>query len=465
MTDPTPVRQPSTALQPSVLVVDDDLALGRVLLALLRQAGLPGEHVSSAARALAELERRPFDVVLTDLRMPGMDGMTLLSEIGSRWPGQPVLLLTAHGNVPTAVEAMRRGAAGFLLKPFQREQILFEIRKAAASVAPRDESPPELPTSGELIAESPVMQEVLRLVQRAAGSSASVLLRGESGTGKERLVELIHSMSPRSAKPLIRVHCAALPDTLIEDELFGHEKGAFTGAIALRQGRVELADGGTLFLDEVGDIALGTQVKLLRLLQERTFERLGGAATQQADVRFVAATHQDLEALCQRGTFREDLFYRLDVVPIWVPPLRERGDDVLRLLRHYFARFVHESQRELSLADDALNLLAKQPWPGNVRELRNFVERLVVLAADTQIRESDVRRELARLPLAAPLPAAEPGVAPVCASLDETRREAERRHLEWALDRCGGHRTQAARICGVSRSRFYLLLQRYGLDS
>lgn len=260
----------------SVLVVDDDLAMGRVLLALLRQAGLHGEHVPSGARAIAALERRPFDVVLTDLRMPGMDGLSLLTEIGRRWPGLPVLLLTAHGSVPTAVEAMRRGATGFLLKPFQREEILFELRKAVASAAPREERPPELPSQGELVAESPAMQEVLGLVRRAAATSASVLLRGESGTGKERLVELIHDTSPRSGQPLVKVHCAALPDALIEDELFGHERGAFTGATAQRQGRVELAEGGTLFLDEVGDIALGTQVKLLRLLQERTFERLGG---------------------------------------------------------------------------------------------------------------------------------------------------------------------------------------------
>jgi two-component system response regulator AtoC len=471
--------------KPNVLIVDDDDALGRVLKAMLRQDQIQAEHVPSARRALQLLETRPFDVVLTDLRMPQMDGMQLLTELRQRWPELPVLMLTAHGSVATAVEAMRLGAASFLLKPFDREQILFELRKATLAAKPHADKPPELGLDTGLVGDSPAMREVHELIDRAATTNASVLVRGESGTGKERVVEAIHRRSRRASGPLIKVPCAALPDSLIEDELFGHERGAFTGAVARRQGRFELADGGTIFLDEIGDISPAVQVRLLRVLQERQFERIGGSETIEVDVRVITATHQDLEARCQSGLFRHDLLYRLDVLPIWLPPLRERDSDTALLIEHFATFFGQEHGRELQLDDDALALLRAQPWPGNVRELRNFIERLVVLARDPRVSANDVRRELARAPLPSPPEGqnsqtegqpAEPSLGgrdsdPLLLerpanvpSLDEARRDAERRYLLWALERCGGNRTQAARISGVSRRTFYNLLQRHDLD-
>ncbi|PIE19514.1 MAG: two-component system response regulator [Proteobacteria bacterium] len=469
-----------------MLIVDDDKPLGCVLKAMLRQDKLEAEHVLSGRRALEVLETRPFDVVITDLRMPQMDGMELLAELRRRWPALPVLMLTAHGTVATAVEAMRLGAASFLLKPFEREQVLFELRKAALSSAPQADQPPDLVLDNGLIGESPAMREVYQLIDRAASSNANVLVRGESGTGKERVVEAIHQRSARAAGPLVKLHCAALPDSLIEDELFGHERGAFTGAVARRQGRFELAHGGTIFLDEIGDISEAVQVRLLRVLQERCFERIGGSETIEVDVRVITATHQDLDTRCRSGLFRRDLLYRLDVLPIWLPPLRDRADDIVRLVEHFVALFGAEYERSLTIDDEAMALLHAQPWPGNVRELRNFIERLVVLACEATIGAVDVRRELARAPLTSTLSGSASAQsvrdAPTkhhtdsrrlsgregsssLPSLGDARRDAERRYLLWALERCKGNRTQAARISGVSRRTFYNLLERHGIAS
>jgi two-component system response regulator AtoC len=315
--------------QKSVLVVDDDPALGKVVGALLAQDGIEARCVRSGAEALAALAERPVDVVITDLRMPGMDGMTLLGKISAEHPGTPVIMFTAHGSVPLAVEAMKRGAAEFVLKPFAREELLFVVHKALATAAQAEARPLDTaPAAGRFTGASQAMRECQSLVTRAAAGTATVLLRGESGTGKEVAARAIHDQSPRRKGPFVRVHCAALPDALLESELFGYEKGAFTGAVQRKPGRVELSQGGTLFLDEIGDTTLSVQVKLLRLLQEKEYERLGGVETLKADVRFVAATHRDLEAMIKSGTFREDLFYRLSVVPIGLPPLRERPEDI-----------------------------------------------------------------------------------------------------------------------------------------
>jgi DNA-binding NtrC family response regulator len=372
-----------------------------VLSALLTQSGFSAAHVTSGQRALERLDSAHFDLVVSDLRMPEMDGLTLLSEIGQRWPDVPVVMLTAHGTVPIAVECMRAGAADFLTKPFDRDEIVFVLDKVLQASAPAREKSPQLPTGpGALIGTSNAMAEVYRLLRQAAPTLSTVLVLGESGTGKELVARAIHDNSQRARKPFVKVHCAALPDNLLESELFGYEKGAFTGAATRKPGRVELAQGGTLFLDEIGDITPAIQVKLLRVLQDRGFERLGGTATLSADVRFVAATHRNLEAMVQEGTFREDLFYRLNVVPIWLPPLRERTSDVPRLARHFCADSARRAGRaDATLSDEAVELLAHQPWPGNVRQLQNFVERLVVLSEDPRIGAADVRRELARQPM------------------------------------------------------------------
>jgi two-component system response regulator AtoC len=454
----------------SVLVVDDDTAVGTVLAALLQQAGLAATHVQGGDAALRALEKRPADVLVTDLRMPGMDGMGLLRHVRERWPEVPVIVLTAHGTVPLAVEAMRGGADDFLLKPFDRDQIVYVVRKALHEASHRAAAAggtlvPGLVSASE--SESPAVQEAYSLIARAARSSATVLIRGESGTGKELAARSVHEQSPRSKGPFVVIHCAALPETLLESELFGHEKGAFTGAACRKPGRIELADGGTLFLDEIGDVPLQIQVKLLRVLQEKSFERLGGTQTVKVDVRFVAATHRDLDAMVQGGTFREDLYYRLAVVPITMPPLRSRPDDIAPLVERFVGRFGETNGKsEMSIDAAAVARLKAESWPGNVRQLQNFVERLVVLSDGTRITVADVERELARsAAIGGKAPATPSGPQPFhgTGTLEDRRRQAEREALREALERVQGNRTMAARILGVSRRTLYNMLSDHGL--
>jgi DNA-binding NtrC family response regulator len=442
----------------SILVVDDDAAMGQVLTALLSQAGLHADHVSSGPDAIARLEKRPYDLVLTDLRMPGMDGMTLLAELARQWPDLPVIMLTAHGNVPLAVEAMKAGAAEFMLKPFDREELVFVVQKVLAGAQRANDHAPALPTSTKLLGDSPAMREVLDLVRRAAPGNATVLLLGESGTGKELVAHAIHEASPRKTKPFVKLNCGALPDALLESELFGYEKGAFTGAATRKPGRIELAHEGTLLLDEIGDITLPMQVKLLRVLQEREIERLGGTTTIKVDVRFLAATHRDLPEMVEKGLFREDLFYRLNVVPIHLPPLRSRGEDIEPLARKFTLAHAKANAKEIELSADALRLLGREPWPGNVRQLQNFIERLVVLCDGPTITASDVERELSRI---APSPPSSQKEGE--GSLDATRKGAEREAIRTALTRASGNRTVAARILGLSRRGLYYKLDEHGL--
>ncbi|MFP2901790.1 sigma-54-dependent transcriptional regulator [Corallococcus sp. 4LFB] len=459
----------SDALKGHVLVVDDDPALLKVLGALLTQAGLTPHPASSAKDALALLARRPIDVVLSDVRMPGMSGMELLAEVGRGWPDVPVLLMTAHGTVPLAVEAMKAGAADFVLKPFDREELLFTLRKALlhASNAPEPARAGGKALDGLLMGQSRAMTEVKALLVKAAQGTATVLLRGESGTGKELAARALHEGSPRRAGPFVKLHCAALPDTLLESELFGYEKGAFTGAATRKPGRVELAHGGTLFLDEIGDVSPAVQVKLLRVLQEREFERLGGTQTVKVDVRFVAATHQALEDGVRRGTFREDLFYRLNVVPLWLPTLRERPEDIPLLARHFLDVHARTNGRPpFRLSDDGLRALQAQPWPGNVRQLQNFLERLVVLSDGPVLTGADVARELSRQPGIAPPPVAAPLLPSPSdsATLESRRKDVEKEALVDALKRAGDNRTLAARLLGVSRRTLYNKLEEHGLS-
>jgi DNA-binding NtrC family response regulator len=449
----------------SVLVVDDDMAVGTVLAALLHQAGMTATHVASAEAALRTLSREQADVVVTDLRMPGMDGMRLLSTLGERWPGLPVIVLTAHGTVPLAVEAMRAGAADFMLKPFDREQIVYVVDKAmhaARHAAGRAGAAPLAP--GAATGASSAARELSDLLARAAKSTATVLLRGESGTGKEVAARAIHALSPRSAGPFVAIHCAALPDALLESELFGYEKGAFTGAACRKPGRIELAGGGTLFLDEIGDLPLQTQVKLLRVLQERTFERLGGTESVHVDVRIIAATHRDLDAMVAAKTFREDFYYRINVIPIRLPPLRARTEDIGGLVTGFVAAFGNVNDKAgVSIDAAAIHRLEGEPWPGNIRQLQNFVERLVIFVDTPVIGVADVERELAR---SATMGTASPGqgdAGGVGGTLDERRRRAESDALRDALTRVQGNRTLAARILGVSRRTLYNMLAEHGI--
>jgi DNA-binding NtrC family response regulator len=446
------------------LIVDDDVAVGKVLAALLGQEGFACEYFASGKQALSRLEVRPFDVVLTDLRMPDIDGMSVLKEVNRRWPSIPVVLLTAHGSVAAAVEAMKSGAADFMLKPFDKDELVFVLGKAlAASSRGRETVSPVRIDEVDLIGNSPPMREVQALISKASAGTATVLVRGETGTGKELVARALHQSSPRKGGPFVKVLCGALPDTLLESELFGYEKGAFTGAAGRKPGRVELAHKGTLFLDEIGDVTPAIQVKLLRVLQEREIERLGGTHTIRVDVRFVAATHRDLEAMVASGQFREDLFYRLNVVPIFVPPLRERADDIARLARHFCTAFGKRNGKPSIAFDDAsLALLASQPWPGNVRQLQNLIERLVVLSDSEVLGRADVERELGRRPLGtAPQARKEVGDD---ASLSARLREAEKQALVHALARAAGNRSLAARLLEVSRRTLYNKLHEHGLE-
>jgi two-component system response regulator AtoC len=449
----------------NVLVVDDDPAVGKVLGAILRQGGYEARHCLSGHEALAELGRVPYDLVISDLRMPEIDGLALLDEVAQSFPEVPVVMLTAHGTIGVAVEAMKRGARDFLLKPFERDDILFVVSKELQASAPARERVPAAFVSSSIVGSSEAMSAVHSMIGRAAPGLATVLIRGESGTGKELVARAIHTASPRREQPFVKVHCAALPDNLLESELFGYEKGAFTGATTKKPGRVELAEGGTLFLDEIGDITPATQVKLLRVLQDREYERLGGTETLSADVRFMAATHRPLESLVESGAFREDLFYRLNVIPIWLPPLRERPGDVAELARHFCEVAGSVNCRPgAALAPDAIGLLCGLPWPGNVRQLENFIERVVVLSDSTLLAASDVREVLDRFSTETermtPPP---PTRSRDDATLGEMREEAERQALVQALERSGNNRTIAARILGVSRRTLYNKLERFGL--
>ncbi|HEX8793628.1 MAG TPA: sigma-54 dependent transcriptional regulator [Polyangiaceae bacterium] len=441
-----------------VLLVDDDAAMGKVLAALLSQEGMDPQHVAGGAEALARLDAAPFDLVVADLRMPGMDGMALLAELTRRRPELPVIMLTAHGTVPMAVEALKAGATDFVLKPFDREELIYAVRKALMGAKKAaNATPPQATSSSDLLGESRAMHEVLATVRRAAPGTATVLLLGESGTGKELIAREIHRLSPRSAGPLVKLNCGSLPDNLLESELFGYEKGAFTGAATRKPGRVELAHGGTLFLDEIGDVTPMLQVKLLRVLQEREVERLGGTQPIKVDARLVAATHRNLADMVAKGQFREDLYYRLNVVPIHVPPLRARREDVAVLARHFTEVHAKANGKTMRLDDGAVERLQREPWPGNVRQLQNFIERLVVLSDGPTLGVADVERELS--PQGSPV--AESASAP--GSLDAARKESEREAVRSALAKAGGNRTVAARILGLSRRGLYYKLEELGL--
>ena len=450
----------------AVLVVDDDVAVARVICAQLAQAGYRATTVDNAATALELLGRGGADLLLSDIRMPGMDGMQLLKAAREKWPDVPVVLMTAHGTIQLAVEAMKFGAADFVAKPFEREELLAVVARTLDLAAPARARVPSHragTTLSEMVGESPAMAEVTQLIRQAAPSNATVLVLGENGTGKELAARAVHDLSPRAKKPFVAVSCGALPESLIEAELFGYEKGAFTGAGTTKPGRFEFAEGGTFFLDEVGDIPPATQVKLLRVLQQKEFERLGGTKTLKADVRMVAATNRNLEELVAQGKFREDLYHRLAVVPLWLPPLRDRKGDVPLLARHFLAQFARSNGRgTVALADDAVALLEAQRWPGNVRQLQNFMERLVVLTPGEVVTARDVQRELDRGPKGPPSTATQPAPQGQ-ATLDGARRQAECAALQDAIKQAGGNRTLAARMLGISRRTLYNKLEECSL--
>jgi DNA-binding NtrC family response regulator len=422
-----------------ILVADDEARMVEILRDILVRDG----HEVTAARggeeALAHISEGAFDLVVSDLKMPGADGMAVLRATRARSPATEVILVTAYATVPGAVEAIQAGAADYLVKPFSVAELRAKVRKIAERVTPAISQGDPFQS---IVGGSAALREAIEAARRVAPTDATVLIVGETGTGKELFARAIHAASPRAAGRLVAVNCAALPETLLESELFGHEKGSFTGAVARKAGLVEAADRGSLFLDEVAELAPATQAKLLRFLQERTFSRVGGTETLQVDVRLIAATHRDLAAAVSGGGFREDLFYRLNVFPLHLPPLRERTEDLPILVRQLLAR----RGRADVLGEELLAHLRGHDWPGNIRELENVLERLTILAGEGVLRADLLPPELSASQRASAAPL----------SLEDH----ERGLIEKALRQAGGNKSAAARLLGISRRRLYSMLER-----
>jgi two-component system response regulator HydG len=443
-----------------VLVVDDEASARSGLAKLLGQDGFDVATAADGASALASVEETPPDLVITDLRMPGMDGIELVAKLNEKLPSLPVLVVTAYGEVSSAVTAMRAGADDFLTKPIDFDVLKLAVERALARSALTTEAESLRSQLREkagtgfagLVGASPAMQRVYQIARRVAASRAAVLITGESGTGKGELARIIHESSPRKSGPFVQLQCAALSESLLESELFGHEKGSFTGADRKRLGRFEQANNGTLFLDEVGEIPPATQVKLLRVLQEKTFERVGGNETMKVDVRVVAATNRDLVAEVEAGRFREDLFYRLKVVHIDMPPLRAREGDILLLANHFLRRFAAENDKLVAgFSDGARASLLAYRWPGNVRELENSIERAVVLAEGAEINAEDLPNEVTPIGRGA---IRIPG---------STMAEIERYAIISTLEACNGSTSKAAELLQISVRTIQYRLHEYGL--
>jgi two-component system response regulator AtoC len=456
---------------PHVLIVDDELNIRRVLAAMLKREGYEVTTAADGEQALAVLQKTPVHVVVTDLVMPRMSGLALLERAQAEFPDVPVIMITAHGTVDSAVQALKAGAFDYITKPFEQEELKKVIAKAAR--AHELERQNVHAAAAPLVGASQSMRHVYEIVSKVADSPSTVLITGESGTGKELVARELHRRSSRRDKPLIKVNCAAIPKDLVESELFGYEKGAFTGAVGSKPGRFELADGGTLFLDEIGEIPVEMQVKLLRALQESEFERVGGIKTLRVDVRLIAATNRDLKALIADGRFREDLYYRLAVVPIALPPLRDRKDDIPLLVQHFIAKYDQRLGKKVERIDEeAMQTLLAYGWPGNIRELENLMERSVLFADGSVIQGSslpDAIRERAPGP-ATPIAAVGPLgaiAAPSGASMKEIVRQAqaelEKELIGRALEETGGNVTRAAKRLQISRKSLQIKMKELGL--
>jgi two-component system response regulator GlrR len=438
----------------SLLLVDDDPDLLRLLAIRLKANNYDVNAVENGQKALASIGASRPDLVLTDLRMDGMDGMALFQEIQASYPGLPVIILTAHGTIPDAVDATRRGVFGYLTKPYDAEELLMQIERALAlhGGAAKSQGPGHL-WREDIVTRSSVMDDLLAKAQRVAAGDASVLIQGESGSGKELLARAIHRSSPRANQPFVAINCGAIPETLLESELFGHMKGSFTGAIADQRGLFVAADKGTLFLDEIGDMPLPLQVKLLRVIETREVRPIGATRSTPFDVRIISATHRDLAREKEAGTFREDLYYRLNVVTLKLPSLEERPEDIPLLAEHFLKRLAPRYGREkASFAPDALELLVKAKWPGNVRQLYNVVEQSIALCPTEIIPrtfvEQAIQVEMHEM-----------------TSFEDARKRFERDYLTRILKLTRGSVTQAAKLARRNRTEFYKLLQRHGIEA
>ena len=436
-----------------ILIVDDDPDLLRLLTFRLEGADYTVESADSAERALARLSVAMPQLVITDLRMSGMDGMALFENIHKTNPTLPVIILTAHGTIPDAVAATQRGVFGYLTKPFDSKDLLQQVEKAVTVSGGRnDQAEGDAGWRSEIITRSLAIESILGKAKLVAGSDASVLVRGESGTGKELLARAIHRASPRAMKPFVAINCGAIPEQLLESELFGHMKGSFTGAARDYKGLFQSAEGGTVFLDEIGDMPLPLQVKLLRVLQDREIRPIGTTQTIPVDVRIVSATHRNLEEAIKAGNFREDLYYRLNVVSFALPALSERREDIPVLATHFLHQLAERYKKSLNgFASEAMETLVKSAWPGNVRELYNVVEQAVALSTTSIITHALVDSAMR-------------GQSAELSSFESARSEFERDYLAKLLKITGGNVTQAAKLAKRNRTEFYKLLQRHHLD-
>ena len=454
----------------TILVVDDEINYLTVMETLLGDAGYEVLTAPSAIEAVKIAGAADLDLVLTDMKMPKMTGIELLDKLQQLNPDLPVIIMTAFGTVEKAVSAMKKGAFDYILKPFKNEEILVTIAKALEHrhlILANRRLNQELDKKygfPNIVGESRVMEDILALVKRVAGSRATVLITGESGTGKELIARAIHQCSNRAAKSFISVNCAALTETLLESELFGHERGAFTHAVAMRKGRFELADGGTLFMDEVAEMSQGLQVKLLRVLQEMEFERVGGVRTIKVDVRVVAASNRDLKEEVEAGRFREDLFYRLNVVHLHLPPLRQRQEDIPLLAAHFIKKYVQENLRDKTrITPEALKVLIQYAWPGNVRELENVMERAVILCSNNVISPQDLPAELAPAPAESRLDIDR--FIPLNTPLPEALDGIEEQMIRRALEKSGQVQVRAAELLGITKSLLQYKLKKYHLTT
>lgn len=449
----------------NILLVDDDRNFLRVLTYHVREFGFHPTPVSSGKEALERLSSEKLDLVVTDLKMPGMDGLQLLAAIHQQSPQLPVIVLTAHGSIDKAVEAIKLGASDFLTKPFEKEEMRQTMVNALKMADLMEENQALARAVGKkfefetLVGSSKTLRAVIEMSEQLAEVDTTVLVLGESGTGKELLARALHYNSPRRSHPFVVVNCGAIPENLIESELFGYRKGAFTGAVGDRKGKFEVADGGTVLLDEVAELPLNMQVRLLRVLQQKEIDVVGDPHPRKVDVRIIAATNQDLEALTSEGKFREDLFYRLSVVPLVLPPLRERREDIPLLVHHFLEKLRVRFGKDVTLKPDVMSELQSYPWPGNVRELENIVERLVVFNRSGTIEMADLPTHLLRANRSV-------GFGNVVMKLPEdgfSLEQLEKNLLYEALRRHNWNQSQAARYLGITRNTLIYRMQKYGL--
>ena len=452
----------------NILIVDDEKNYTMIIGEILQEEGYTSITASSGMEALDILNNETIDLILTDVKMPGMSGIQLLEKIKELNPDIPVIIMTAYGSVEKAVDAMHRGAYTFILKPFENQALIAYIAKALSvyKIVQENSRLKDAVSSrysfDNIIGKSKPMQEIYEIIKKVAPSNASVLIEGESGTGKELVAKSLHYNSPRRNKPLIAVNCSAFAETLLESELFGHEKGAFTGASALKKGRFEISDQGTLFLDEIGELPISLQTKLLRVLQEKTIERVGGTLPIPVDFRLIAATNKNLEDEVKNGNFREDLYYRLNVVKIVIPPLRERSDDIPLLIKHLIDKYTNEQQPESrvpGITPEAVKILCDYQWKGNVRELENILESCILLGSGDMITPSDLPLQV-RQNISSFLDL--DGI-PQDVGLAETLTAVEKRMIQRAMKLSGNVQTKAAKLLGIGKSGLNQKLKKFNL--